>query len=89
MSDPTPETPAFARAWRLLLPVSLVVMGVAAAFGVFDTTARSAWVFVAGAAIGIVGLASLILRLVISARRGVAAIEARIEDEIEGRGEGR
>ena len=80
--------PAFARVWRLLLPAGLAVMAAAAALGVFDTTAVSAWIFVAGGVVGIVGVASLALHLFVLGRRGVDALEKRLEDEFDGHGSG-
>lgn len=78
VSPPPPS--GFARWWQRLLPIAVVVMALALLLGVFDTSARPAWIFVAGASVGLVGVASLIRFLVIKSRRGLAAIEATIEE---------
>ncbi|MDK9697138.1 MAG: hypothetical protein OEL76_12155 [Siculibacillus sp.] len=84
-SVPPPST-GFARAWRRLLPAGIVVMAAATGLGVLDTTATSAWIFVAGVAIGLVGLASLAGHLFDLGRREVRELERRLEDELEERG---
>lgn len=93
MSRPVPlpddPPPVFARVWRGLLPVGVVVMAVALATGVFDTSAWSAWIFASGAVIAVVGVASLLFRLFLAGRHGVATLEQRVKDEFADRGEGR
>ncbi len=84
-----PAPSAFARAWRWLLPIAVAIMAAAAAFGVFDTTAASAWIFAAGALVGLVGIASLATHFFDLGRREVRALEKRLEDELERRGNGR
>jgi O-antigen/teichoic acid export membrane protein len=86
----TVSTPsAFARAWRWLLPIAVAIMVAAAAFGVVDTTAASAWIFAAGALVGLVGVVSLATHFFDLGRREVRALEKRLEDELERRGNGR
>ncbi len=93
MTDPRPLDPpeqsVFARSWRWILPLAIATMAVALATAVFDTGATSAWIFAGGAAIGIVGLASLVTRLVGLGRRRMRALEKRLEDEFEDHGGGR
>lgn len=74
--SPSPSSPTgFARAWRVLLPVALAIAALALLLGVFDTTARPAWTFVVGAAVGLVGLASLGRFLYLKSRQGLAELE--------------
>ena len=83
-SPPSPAAPGrFERAWRLLLPLGLAVVASAYGLGVVDTTARPAWVFLAGAVVTLVGVASLAVRLVNRGAAKVAEFEQRLEDEIE------
>lgn len=77
---PPPPPSGFARVWRTLLPTAIAVIGAALVIGVFDTSGRPAWIFVVGAAIGLAGVASLVLFLIAKSRRGIAVIEAEIED---------
>jgi hypothetical protein len=86
---PPPPPPAFARAWKWLLALGIATMAVAALFGIFDTSAASAWIFVVGAVLGIVGVASLAVHLYHFGRRQVRALEQRLENELDGRGNGR
>lgn len=91
MSD-APASPAptfFARAWRWLLPTALAIMAAAVAVGVFDTSAASAWLFVVGVVVGLVGLASLASRLFDLGRHEVRELEKRLEDKLDERGSGR
>ncbi len=81
---PPPPPSGFARLWRILLPVGLVVIAVALLVGVFDSSSRPAWIFVIGAAITAVGAVSLILFLVAKSRQGIAVIEAEIEEHFGG-----
>lgn len=74
-----PAPTGFARAWRVLLPIALVIVALAFLLGIFDTTARPAWTFVAGAAVGLVGLASLLRFLYLKSRRGLAELESEID----------
>ena len=84
MTDPAPTpAPTFTRLWRTALPIALAVIAVAFALGVVDTTARPAWIFVVGVLIGALGAASLVVHLVMRGREGLAAIERKIEDELE------
>lgn len=77
---PPPPPSGFALLWRRLVPIGLVIVAIALLLGVFDTTSRPAWIFVVGAAITIVGLASLARFLYLKSRQGIAAIEAEIEE---------
>jgi hypothetical protein len=87
---PPPSPPsAFARAWRWLLPLGLAVAAAALGLGVFDTSAASAWIFVAGCLVGLVGLASLATHLFEAGRREMRELEQRLEDELDRRGNGR
>lgn len=81
---PPPEPAGFALSWRALLPLGLAVIAAALVLGVFDTSARPAWVFVIGAAIALLGLASLLRFLYLKSRRGIAALEAEIEERLGG-----
>lgn len=74
-----PPTTGFARAWRLLLPIALVIVALAFLLGVFDTTARPAWTFVVGAGVGLVGLASLGRFLYLKSRQGLAELEDELD----------
>ena len=87
-ASPPPPPSRFARSWRWLLAIGLAIMAAAAGLGVIDSTAVSAWIFVAGAVVGIVGLASLATHLFDLGRREVRALEKRLEDELERRGNG-
>ncbi|WP_333824227.1 hypothetical protein [Pinisolibacter sp.] len=88
-APPSPPPSAFARAWRWLLPFGLAVIAAALGLGVFDTSAASAWVFVAGCLVGLVGLASLANHLFDLGRREVRDLEQRLENELDRRGNGR
>lgn len=79
---PPPPPAGFALMWRALLPIGIGVIAIALLLGVFDTSSRPAWVFVAGAAIGIVGVASLGRFLYLKSRQGIAALEAEIEERL-------
>lgn len=84
VTDPAPPpAPLLTRLWRRALPIAVAVIAAALALGVLDTTARPAWLFLVGAVIGVVGAASLVAHLVMRGREGLAAIERRIEDELE------
>lgn len=82
--SPPPPPSGFARWWRTALPIGLATIAVALLFGVFDSSARPAWIFVVGAAVALVGVASLILFLVAKSRQGIAVIEAEIEERFGG-----
>jgi len=87
--SPSPATPTasrFARLWRLAVPAGLAIMAAALALGIFDTTAASAWIFVAGVVVGLVGVASLAVHLFDLGRGEVAALEKKLEDELDRRG---
>ena len=88
LAAPPSRPSGFARMWRLLLPIAVAIMGVALLIGVFDTSAASAWIFVAGALVGLVGIASLAGHLFDLGRREVRDLEKRLEDELERRGNG-
>lgn len=79
-----PSPSGFARWWRTALPIGLVTIAVALLVGVFDSSARPAWIFVVGAAVALVGVVSLVLFLVAKSRRGIAVLEAEIEDRFGG-----
>jgi hypothetical protein len=85
----SPSSSGFARAWRLLLPAAIAIMLAAVGIGLFDTSSASAWIFVAGVATGLVGLASLASRLFDLGRREVRELEKRLEDQLDKRGDGR
>ena len=77
---PLPPPPGgFARAWRFLLPIGGAIVALAYLLGVFDTTGRPAWIFLAGALVVVVGLASLGRFLYLRSRQGLATLEAEIE----------
>lgn len=87
---PAPPPPsAFARMWRWLLPAGIAVIAAAAGLGVFDTSAASAWIFVVGVVIALVGVASLAAHLFDLGRREVRELEQRLEAELDKRGNGR
>lgn len=82
-SPPSPATPgSFERSWRILLPLGVAIAAAAAGLGVFDTTARPAWGFLIGIAVGLVGAASLIVHALRRGAATVADLEQRLEDEI-------
>lgn len=68
--------------WRALLPIGIGIVAIAFLLGVFDTSARPAWIFVLGTAISLVGLASLGRFLYLKSRQGIAALEAEIEERL-------
>ena len=75
-----PPPSGFARAWRFLLPIGGAIVALAYLLGVFDTTGRPAWVFLAGALVVVVGLGSLGRFLFLRSRQGLAVLEAEIEE---------
>lgn len=81
---PPPPPAGFALVWKRLVPLGLVIIALALLLGVFDTSARPAWIFIVGAAIGLVGLASLLRFLYLRSRSGLAALEAEIEEHLGG-----
>lgn len=82
--SPPPPPSGFALLWKTLLPLGLTIVAAALLLGVFDTSARPAWIFVVGAAVALVGLASLLRFLYLKSRSGIAALEAEIEDRFGG-----
>jgi hypothetical protein len=71
------------------LPIGLAIAAAALGLGVIDTTAASAWIFVAGCVVALVGLASLANHLFDLGRREVRELEQRLENELDRRGNGR
>lgn len=88
MSDRPPSTPPaslFARLWRIAIPLGVAIMATALLLGVFDTSARSAWLFVLGAVVGLLGLASGASRLFDLGRGEVRELEQRLERTLDER----
>ncbi|MER2606110.1 MAG: hypothetical protein ABTQ29_09785 [Siculibacillus sp.] len=82
-SAAVPPASGFSRLWRWLLPIGLGVIAAAYAVGVFDTSARPAWMFVVGLVIALAGAASLSVRLVERGRARFVEIEETIEAKFE------
>ncbi len=76
---PPPPPSRFQRVWRWALPTALVIIALALALGLFDTTGRPAWLFLIGLGFGLLGTASLLTYLTMKSREGLAVLEEKIE----------
>jgi hypothetical protein len=80
---PKPRPRGFSALWRWLLPAAIAMIGAAVLTGIFDTTARPAWLFAGGVLIAVIGVGSLLRNLIDQGRAEAARIEARLAEKFE------
>ena len=84
-----PRPSRFGALWRWFLPVAIALIGSAVMTGVFDSTARPAWLFGGGIVVALIGVASLFRHLFDQGRAEMRAAEERLAKRSATNGSGR